>query len=77
MLGQYHDQFRWFTLPKTNMTMENPPFENVFPVENGDFLMSSLPETNIAPKNRCLEDKPFLLGWPIFRCKLAVCFQGG
>ena len=23
--------------PKTNMTMENPPFEDVFPIENGDF----------------------------------------
>ena len=26
--------------PKTNMTMENPPFEDVFPIENGDFPMS-------------------------------------
>ena len=26
--------------PKTNMTMENPPFEHVFPIENGDFPMS-------------------------------------
>ena len=25
--------------PKTNMTMENPPFEDVFPIENGDFPM--------------------------------------
>ena len=24
-------------LPKTNMTRENPPFEDVFPIENGDF----------------------------------------
>ena len=23
--------------PKTNMTMENPPFGDVFPIENGDF----------------------------------------
>ena len=22
---------------KTNMAMENPPFEDVFPIENGDF----------------------------------------
>ena len=31
--------------PKTNMTMENPPFEDVFPIENGDFPAShvSLP----------------------------------
>ena len=28
------------TLPKTNMTMENPPFEDVLPIENGDFPMS-------------------------------------
>ena len=28
------------TLQKTNMTMENPPFEDVFPIENGDFPMS-------------------------------------
>ena len=27
----------------------------------------TLPETNIAPENRWLEDDPFLLGWPIFR----------
>ena len=25
---------------KTNMTMENPPFEEVFPIENSDFSMS-------------------------------------
>ncbi len=25
------------TLPKTNMTMENPPFEDVFPIEHGGF----------------------------------------
>ncbi len=29
--------------------------------------MYSLPETNIAPENRWLEDDPFLLGWSIFR----------
>ena len=23
--------------PKTNMTMENPPVKDVFPIENGDF----------------------------------------
>ena len=28
------------TPPKTNMTMETPPFEDVFPIENGDFPMS-------------------------------------
>ena len=26
------------TPPKTNMTMESPPFEDGFPIENGDFL---------------------------------------
>ena len=25
---------------KTNMTMKNPPFEDVFPIENCDFPMS-------------------------------------
>ena len=25
---------------KTNMTLENWPFEDVFPIENGDFPMS-------------------------------------
>ena len=28
------------TPPKTNMTMENPPVEDMFPIENGDFPMS-------------------------------------
>ena len=27
---------------KTNMTVENPPFEDVFPIENGDFPMLCL-----------------------------------
>ena len=26
--------------PKTNMAMEHPPFEDVFPIENEDFPMS-------------------------------------
>ena len=26
--------------PKTKMTMEHPAFEDVFPIENGDFPMS-------------------------------------
>ena len=25
------------TLPKTNKTLENPAFEDAFPIENGDF----------------------------------------
>ena len=29
-----------FTPPKTNMLTENPPFEDVFPIEHGDFPMS-------------------------------------
>ena len=33
----------------------------------------TLPETNILTfENGCLEYKPFLLGWPIFRCELLV-----
>ena len=28
------------TPQKTNTTMENPPFEDVFPIENWDFPMS-------------------------------------
>ena len=28
------------TPTKTNMTLENPPFEDVFPIEHGDFPMS-------------------------------------
>ena len=27
------------TLTKTNMTIKNPPFEDVFPIVNGDFPM--------------------------------------
>ena len=30
------------TPPKTNMTMGNPPFEDVFPIENGDFQLVML-----------------------------------
>ena len=26
--------------PKTKMTMENPPFEHVFPIEHGDFPLN-------------------------------------
>ena len=29
-----------YTLPKPNITMENQPFEDVSPIENGDFPMS-------------------------------------
>ena len=29
-----------YTPKKTNMTIKHPPFEDVFPVENGDFPMS-------------------------------------
>ena len=34
------------TYPKTNIAMENPAFEDVFPIENGDIRASyvSLPE---------------------------------
>ena len=27
------------TPPKTNMAMEHPPFEDVFPIEDGDFIL--------------------------------------
>ena len=30
------------TSPKTNMSMENPPFEDVFPIENRDFPTPNL-----------------------------------
>ena len=35
-----------FTLPQTNIAMENGSFEDVFPIEHGDILASyvSLPE---------------------------------
>ena len=29
--------FSMGTPPKINMAMENPPFEDVFPIERGDF----------------------------------------
>ena len=32
--------FKGNTSPKTNMAMKNPPFEDVFPIENRDFPMS-------------------------------------
>ena len=42
----------------------------------GDSPVGTLPETNImAPENGRLEDDPFLLGWLIFRDKLAVSFR--
>ena len=30
------------TIPETNMAMENPPFEDLFPIEHGDFPMLCL-----------------------------------
>ena len=33
-------KWRCDTSPKTNMTMENPPFEDVFPIKHGVFPMS-------------------------------------
>ncbi len=38
-------------------------------------IVYTLPETKIAPENGWLEDDPFLLGWPIFRCY--VSFREG
>ena len=37
--GDRHLLSRWYS-PKTHMTMKNPPFEDVFPIENGDCPMS-------------------------------------
>ena len=34
------------------------------------YHINTLPKTNIAPENGWLEDYPFLLGRPIFRCEL-------
>ena len=34
-------EYVYVITPKTNMAMENPPFEDVFPIENYDFPMSS------------------------------------
>ena len=28
-----------YTLPETNMAMEHRPFEDLFPIENGDFSL--------------------------------------
>ena len=33
-------QVFFVTLRQSNMTMENPPFEDVFPIKNGDFPVS-------------------------------------
>ena len=39
----------------------------------GETKRCTLPETNMfAPENGWLEDDPFLLGRPIFRCELLV-----
>ncbi len=37
---------------------------------------STLPETNITSENGWLEYDHFLLGWPIFKGKMAVSFRG-
>ena len=42
-MGTWKDLEIWLfgiTPPKTNMKMENPPFEDVSPIETGDFPMS-------------------------------------
>ena len=41
ILMSHNESNETFTPLKTNMTMETPPFEDVFPIENGDFPMSS------------------------------------
>ena len=40
VIFQFHVHLQGCTPPKTNMTMENPLFEDVFPIENKDFPMS-------------------------------------
>ena len=40
VLGEFGGFFIDVHHPKTNMTMQNPPFEDVFPIEHGDFPMS-------------------------------------
>ena len=39
------------------------------------FFMDTLPKTDISPENWWLEDHPFLLGNPIFRCLQTVSFR--
>ena len=60
MMGEVHLLF-WGTPPKTTMTMENPPFEDVFPIGNGNFSVShSLFFTQgcnfFFPENLCLQN---------------------
>ena len=50
------------TLQKTNMAMGNPPFEDVFPVENGDFPASHVSFQECFEKNTPLPFKTSL--WP-------------
>ena len=41
-------------------------------LDMGNLKLSSLKLTAIEPENGCLEDDPFLLGWPVFRGELLV-----
>ena len=43
----------------------------------GDLHQPTLPETNISPENRWLEDDPFLLGFGLFLVALAASFREG
>ena len=49
------------TPAKTNMTMEHPPFEDVFPIEHGDFPAShlSFQGCNIWESEDCQNDQSF------------------
>ena len=38
---------------KTNMTMENPPFEDVSPIKNGDFPASHVTFHGCIPEKTC------------------------
>ena len=45
---------------KTNMTMEHPPFEDVFPIEYGDFPASHVSFQGCIPLSK--EGMPFCQG---------------
>ena len=44
------------TPPKTNMTMENSPFEDVFPIEHGD-----LPASHVSFQGSCFVERSVCL----------------
>ena len=40
LFGSFELKFSFYSPRRTSMTMENPPFEAVFPIGNGDFPAS-------------------------------------